>query len=77
MKLSIISALIAAVPPLILAITTILVNNRLIIYRVDQVEKKVDNQDPVLERTVILEQKMNAAFSRIDELKGDLKYRNE
>ena len=73
MKTSIVTALIQALPYLILSIVTIVVNNRLVIYRIDQLEKQVKERASISERVVVLEQKMNAAFNRIDELRDDLK----
>ena len=72
---SIVKALIEALPYLILSIVTIVVNNRLVIYRIDQLEKQVEERASISERVVIIEQKMVAAFNRIDELRDDLKVR--
>ena len=72
---SIVKALIEALPYLILSIVTIVVNNRLVIYRIDQLEKQVKERASISERVVIIEQKMVAAFNRIDELRDDLKVR--
>lgn len=72
---SIVKALIEALPYLVLSIVTIVVNNRLVIYRIDQLEKQVKERASISERVVIIEQKMVAAFNRIDELRDDLKVR--
>ncbi len=73
MKTSIVTALIEALPYLVLSIVTIVVNNRLVIYRIDQLEKQVKERASISERVVIVEQKIVAAFNRIDELRDDLK----
>lgn len=73
MKTSIVTALIEALPYLVLSIVTIVVNNRLVIYRIDQLEKQVKERASISERVVIVEQKVVAAFNRIDELRDDLK----
>lgn len=46
----------------------------LIAYRLEQLEKKVDKHNSVIERTYILEEKVKVANHRIDDLeKGELK----
>lgn len=46
----------------------ILASSKLTIYRIEQLEKKVDKHNSVLERTYILEEKMKVANHRIDDL---------
>lgn len=41
----------------------------LIAYRIEQLEKKVEKHNSVVERTYKLEKDMNTAFIRIDELR--------
>lgn len=53
-----------------------LANNKtqaLIGYRIDELEKKVEKHNQVVERTVVLERDMKTAFSRIDEVQNDVK----
>lgn len=45
--------------------------NRLTVYRIDQLEKKVEKHNNIVERTYILEEKMNVANHRIDDLERD------
>ena len=46
----------------------------LIAYRLEQLEKKVDKHNSVIERTYILEEKVKVANHRIEDLeKGELK----
>lgn len=45
----------------------------LIEYRLDQLEKKVDESNHVKERTVVVERDLKTAFNRIDELRDDIK----
>lgn len=73
MNTEIIKSLIATIPTLIIALVTIVVNGKLIVYRIDQLEKKVEKHNNIVERIAVLEQKTNAAFSRIDELRNDIK----
>lgn len=46
----------------------ILASSRLTNYRLEQLEKKVDKHNSVIERTFILEEKMKVANHRIDDL---------
>ena len=73
MNTEIIKSLIATIPTLIIALVTVVVNSKLIVYRIDQLEKKVEKHNSIVERLAVLEQKTNAAFSRIDELREDIK----
>ena len=73
MNAEIIKSLIATIPTLIIALATVVVNGRLIVYRIDQLEKKVEKHNNIVERIAVLEQKTDASFSRIDELRKDVK----
>lgn len=73
MNTEIIKSLISTIPTLIIALVTVVVNGKLIVYRIDQLEKKVEKHNSIVERLAVLEQKTNAAFSRIDELREDIK----
>lgn len=44
----------------------------LLSYRLDQLERKVEKHNSVVERTFQLENNMQTAFSRIDEIRGEL-----
>lgn len=53
-----------------------LANNKtqaLLVYRLDELEKKVEKHNQVVERTVILERDMKTVFNRIDEIHNDVK----
>lgn len=54
----------------------ILVSNKLSTYRIEQLEKKLDkyanNVDKMNERLIILEQKVEAAHNRIDDVVAQL-----
>ena len=43
---------------------------QLIKYRIEQLEKKVEKHNSVVERTYLLEEKMRVANHRIDDLEG-------
>lgn len=44
----------------------------LLSYRLEQLERKVEKHNSVVERTSQLENNMQTAFSRIDEIRGEL-----
>lgn len=48
----------------------ILASNKLVVYRIDQLERKVEKHNSVVERTFKLEGRMNEAEHDIKELKG-------
>lgn len=51
----------------------IIASNKLINYRLDKLEKKVDKHNNVIERTYELEGKMREVEHNIRDLKGELK----
>ncbi|ENZ5661730.1 hypothetical protein ACGWY0_000937 [Enterococcus hirae] len=48
----------------------IVFSNKLTIYRIEQLEKKVEKHNRIVERTFILEGRMNEAEHDIQEMKG-------
>lgn len=50
----------------------ILQANRLTNYRIQELEKKVDKHNQVVERVAILERDLKSAHRRIDELKEEI-----
>lgn len=51
----------------------IILSGKLTTYRIEQLEKKVDKHNSVIERTFLLEEKMRVANHRIDDLEGENK----
>lgn len=45
--------------------------NALVMYRLEQLERKVDKHNSVVERTYILEEKIKVANHRIDDLEDE------
>jgi len=45
----------------------------LVVYRLEQLEKKVDKHNSVIERTCILEEKMKVANHRISDLEKEVR----
>lgn len=68
----IIVALLALVGTCIGSIAGILTANRLTVYRIEQLERKVDKHNCVVERMAITETNVKTAFKRIDEIKEEL-----
>lgn len=62
-------ACLGAIPAIIIAINT----NRLIAYRVDELTKKVEKHNQVVERTYKLESDTVTLFKKQDELREDVK----
>ena len=61
------------------SVTAIMVSNRLTVYRIEQLEKKVNAHNNLVERTYKLEENEHVVFEklkvinhRIDDLKGEL-----
>lgn len=55
---------------LIGSLTGILVANRLTNYRIEQLEKKVEQHNSLIERTYRVEDSVKSAHHRIDDMKG-------
>ena len=50
----------------------ILMSNKLTNYRIEQLEKKVDEHNSVMERTCLLEEKMKVANHRLDNFEKEI-----
>lgn len=66
-------ALIGSGASLIVAVVSIVMNNRVLGFKVDELTKKVEKHNNLVERTTIVERDMKTAFNRIDEIKVDIK----
>lgn len=51
------------------SVAGVLAANRVTTYRIEELEKKVDKHNNLVERTVVLERDMSAAFRELDKLK--------
>ena len=58
MDTAIICGLISAASAIIVSVITAVYNNKLIVYRLEQLEKKMDKHNNVIERVTILETKV-------------------
>ena len=72
MDSSIISALIALGGSLLGTLGGIMVSNKLTAYRLEQLEKKVDKHNNVLERVALMEQNEKTIWQRVDELRNEV-----
>lgn len=55
------------------SITGILTANKLTNYRIQELERKVEKHNSIVERTVVLERDLKSAWRDIDELKEAVK----
>lgn len=67
--LTVILDIVEAVAPLVVALVSVYLANRLIAYRIDQLEKKVEKHNQLVERVVKLEGSDAAQWRWIDQLK--------
>lgn len=67
MDKEIIIALIGALPTIIVAVISIVSNNQIVKVKIEELEKKVDKHNEVIERTYKLESDVKTAFGKIDE----------
>lgn len=77
--LTVLLRIIEVVAPLLVALVSVYLSNRLVAYRIDQLEKnfdgltkKVESHNQFNERVALLEQDNNAQWKRIDELKAEV-----
>lgn len=58
---------------LAVAIASIVANNRVLGFKVDELRKDVEKHNQLVERVAVLERDNKTAFNRIDELRDDVK----
>lgn len=66
-------ALISSGSSLVVALISIIVNNRLIGYKVDELKKQVEKHNNLVERTAVVERDIKTAFNKIDENREDIR----
>lgn len=64
---SIINSLIGIVPALLVAVVSIISNNQIVKVKIEELEKKVDKHNQIVERTYKLESDVKTAFNKLDE----------
>ena len=73
MEPDIIIALLSLVGTAMGTLAGILTANKMTTYRIEQLEKKVEKHNKVVERTIVLEEDMKTAVANIEELKKDVR----
>ena len=66
-------ALISSASSMIVAGVSILLNNRVLGYKVDELRKDVEKHNQLVERTAVVERDIKTAFNKIDENRADIK----
>lgn len=72
MDKTIIVALLSLVGTLVGSMAGIMTANKLVVYRIEQLEKKVDKHNEVIEKVALIENNIGTQWKRIDEMKLDL-----
>lgn len=70
MSNEIIVALIGAIPAIVVAAFSIISNNQIVKVKIEELTKKVEKHNEVVERTFKLESDMKTAFNKMDEQAG-------
>lgn len=73
MPTEIIVALVSLVGTLIGSMLGVLTSTKLTVYRIEQLEKKVEGYTTVVERVALLERDNSTQWNRIDEIRDDIK----
>ena len=64
---SIITSIIGIIPTILVAIVSIVSNNQIVKVKIEELEKKVDKHNSIIERTYKLESDVKTAFGKLDE----------
>lgn len=72
MSSEIVVALLALCGTLIGSIAGILTANKLTVYRISELEKKVERHNQIIERVTLLERDNDTQWKRLDEFREDL-----
>lgn len=67
-----IMAAVSLVGSLIGTLSGIVISNKLTMYRIEQLEKKVEKHNNVVERTALVEKDLKAVWHNVDEIKDDI-----
>jgi len=76
MVVAIISGMCVAIPSIIASVMTNNKNKLLLEYKIDELTKRVEKHNGMVERTYKIEKDLNTAFTRIDNLRENQKYKN-
>lgn len=72
MSENVIIAIISALPAIIVALVSIVSNNKIISFKIEELEKKVEKHNQVVERMAVIERDVKTAFNRIDDVRTDM-----
>lgn len=71
-------AIISAIPSILVAVITVIMNNRVIGYKIDALERKVEKHNQLVERMYnvearadVLDEKVKVANHRLDDLENE------
>lgn len=73
MSEAIIVAIVTGAFASLVSLVSVILSSRLTLYRIQQLEKKVEKHNSVVERTALLERDQKIVWKRIDELKEEKK----
>lgn len=73
MPTEVVVALVSLVGTLIGSMLGVLTSTKLTVYRIEQLEKKVEGYTTVVERVALLERDNSTQWNRIDEIRDDIK----
>ena len=65
-------AIITSASSLIVAIVSVVMNNRILGYKVDELKKQVEKHNQVVEKVAILQQETSTQSKQLDELRKDV-----
>ena len=71
MDSSVLAVIITGSATVLCTVLTVFGGNKLIGYRIEQLEKKVEKHNSVIERTALLEEKMKVTEHRLEDLEND------
>lgn len=77
MQTQIAVAFITSGASLLVALISIIMNNRILGYKVDELKKQVEKHNNLIERTAVVERDLKTAFSRIDDIRDDITRLND
>lgn len=72
MDTNIVIALITSASSLLVAVVSVIMNNRILGYKVDELKKQVEKHNQVVEKVALLQQETSTQWKRLDELRKDV-----
>lgn len=67
-------SVVSLIGSLIGTLSGIVISNKLTIYRIEQLEKKVEKHNNVVERTALVEKDLKSVWHNVDEIKDDIEH---